>query len=346
MYIETGASGRQPFRQMFDSEEQAIQDFNKYKRFSNVYHSVYWFMGQEQKFHNDGNFKRWGPDYNTAIINRIVLDLDSYEKLRYGGKTHQCYSDSGIESIRRFSEWCESNDYSRRYVFSGGGFYGILKAEGQPLRLRDGMIQLGLEARLEIDPATVGDTSRMMRVLNSFNFKEHRKCYCIPLEEEELSLEYHKIHKLAEKPRFRKNYIYGTETFSLNKFKIDNDKIKKKELFVNLKENQDAEEILNKYGWSMSEICEPIKHVISKDYVGHYERYEIIKYFKSVVRLDFNDCVNLIAIILKEAGMHSIVEGQAQFAYTRDRVFSPKKLKAMGICPMNCYKCQRIINVI
>lgn len=346
MFIETGASGRNPFRQMFTSQEETIQDFNKYKRYSNVYHSIYWFREKEEKFYKDGNFKRWGPDYNTAIITRISLDLDSFEKIKFNGQAIETYSDSGIESIRRFADWCKANDYTREYIFSGGGFYGIVKAEGHPLKLRDGMMKLGLEANLHIDPATVGDTSRMMRVLNSFNFGEHRKCYCIPLREEELSLSYSKIHTLAERPRFRQKFIYGNGTFSLSNFKIDKAKIKKKSLFVKIKQDSNVDEILSKYGWTMDEICEPIKHIISKSYVGHYERYELIKYFKSVIKVSYEDCVNLIAILLKEAGMHSLVEGQAQYAYTRDRVFNPKKFKAIGLCPINCHKCQRLINVI
>lgn len=331
---------------MFTSQEEAIQDFNKYKAFTNVYHSIYWFTEKEEKFDRTGKFKRWGPDYNTAVINRISLDLDSYKTTRFDEKVEEIYTDEGIESIRKFADWCEKNNYMRQYIFSGGGFYGIIKAEGHPLKLRDGMLNLGIKADLDIDPATVGDTSRMMRVLNSFNFGEHRKCYCIPLREEELSLSYYKIHDLAEHPRFRLKFIYGEESFKLNNFKIDKNKINKKKLFVQLKENQDANIILEKYGWKLEELCEPIKHILSKDYVGHYLRYELIKYFKSVIKMELNDLVNLIFCLLKEEGIHSLTEGQARHTFENNRIFNPKKLKAMGLCPPNCHKCQRIANLL
>lgn len=346
MYIETGASARHPFRKMFDNQQQAIRDFNKYKAYSNVYHSIYWFREKEEKFDRSGKLIRIGPDYNTAIITRIVLDLDSWKTIRIDDEPIEVYSDEALISIRKFAEWCEKKNYTRQYIFSGGGFYGIVQAYGHPLKLRDGMLTLGNELGLDIDPATVGDTSRMMRVLNSFNFGDHRKCYCIPLKEEEIQLEFGDIHSLAVKPRLREKYIYGDNSFSLEKFKIDDLKIKKKELFIDLKQNLDAECILAKYGWSLEELCDTIKHIISKKYVGHYLRYELIKYFRSVVHMDIEDVVNLMAALLKDEGVHSLAEGQAQFIYNYNRVFNPKKLKALGYCPVNCFKCMRLRNII
>lgn len=343
MFIETGATGRSPFRKMFDNKQEAINDFNKYKAFTNVYHSSYWFREKEEKFDNLGNFRRWGPDYNTAVIDKIDLDLDSYKTIRLDEKTLDIYTDNGLLSIRKFASWCEENNYLRRYIFSGGGFRAILQAVGHPLKLRDAMFNIG-KIGIEIDPATIGDTSRMTRVLNSFNFGEHRKTYCIPLSEEEIYLDYREIRKLAEHPRFRESYIYGEEPFHLNGFKIDEDKIRKK-LFIDLK-NGDSNEILSKYGWNVDEFCDPVKHILSMDYVGHHLRWELIKYLKSVVRMEMEDLVNCLVSLLKEAGMHSVCEGQTQYAFIKNRVFSPDKLKAMDLCPPNCYKCKRIINVI
>jgi len=346
VFIETGVSHRRPFRKMFISQQEAIKDFNKYKQFSNIYHSIYMFKLKEEKFDKYGNFIRFGPDYNTAIITKISLDLDSYRTMRVNGDVIEVYTDDGLISINKFAEWCEKHDYMREYVFSGGGFYGIIAAKGHPLKLRDGMLKLGQEASLVIDPATVGDTSRMRRVLNSYNFKEHRKCYCIPLKEEELSLDYHQIRKLAQTPRFRQKYIYGTKSYNLEKFKIDSYKLTKKELFVDIEKNLDADKILEKYGWETDDFCDTIKHIISRDYLGHYLRFELIKYLKSVVKMKFTDCVNYINALLGAEGRHSLTEGQAKYVYGRNRVFNPTKLKASGLCPVNCYKCLRLRDLI
>ena len=345
-YYEGGVSNRVPFRKMFDNKKDMINDFNKYKEFSNVYHSIYAYNEKQDRFDNHGNFVRVSPDYNTAIIDRISLDLDSYNTIRLNGDVIEAYTDDGLLSIRRFADWCEKHNYLREYVFSGGGFYGIVSATGHPLKLRDGMLNLGAKARLQIDPATIGDTSRMMRVLNSFNFGDHRKRFCIPLKEEELSLDYHQIRELAKKPRFRQKYLYGTLSYNLDKFKIDEYKLIKKELFIEIDKNPDAEKILEKYGWDFDDLCDTIKHILSKEYVGHYLRYELIKYLKSIVKMELNDCVNMIAALLKEEGIHSLVEGQAKHAYLRNRQFNPKKLKATGLCPVNCHKCLRLRDLI
>jgi hypothetical protein len=331
---------------MFATKKEANQNFNKYKEFTNIYHSIYWFKNKEEKFDTNGNFTRLGPDYNTAIITKINLDLDSYKTTRFDEKIAEIYTDEGLLSLNKFADWCEKNDYMREYVFSGGGFYGIVSAEGHPLKLRDGMLVLGQEANIEIDPATVGDTSRMRRVINSYNFKEHRKCYCIPLKAEELSLDYHQIRELAQKPRFRQRFVYGTNSYNLERFKIDSYKLIKKDLFIEIEKNPVAEIILGKYGWDTDDFCETIMHIISKDYLGHYLRFELIKYLKSIVKMEFSDCVNYVAALLKEEGKHSLTEGQAKYVYGRNRVFNPTKLKASGLCSANCHKCLRLRDLI
>ena len=346
MFIETGAKNRTPHRKMFTNRQDAINDFNKYKSFTDIFHSNYWFREQEEKFDRNGNIIRWGPDYTTAIVDKIDLDLDSYKTIRLNGEVMEVYTDEGILAIRKFHEWCDENNYMHRLIHSGGGFRGILKASGHPLKLRDAMLNIGKKLEIEIDPATVGDTSRMMRVLNSFNFGEHRKRFCIPLTKDEIYLDYSEIRELAKNPRFEQNFIYGEETFLLNGFKIDENKLIKKQLFIDIKKNPDADKILAKYGWKIEEFCEPIKHILSMEYVGHYLRWELIKYLKSVVRMEFNDLVNVLVALLKEAGIHSICEGQAQFAFINNRVFSPKKMKAINLCPEYCYRCKRIINVL
>lgn len=338
MFVETGVSKRPIFRKMFSDRREAIRDFNKWKHISNIYHSVYYYEKKEKKYDIDGNFKRWGPNYTTAIIDKIVFDLDSYEK----NGTEQHYNQSGIESIRRFANWCRNKGYARRYVFSGGGFYGIIEAKGHPLKLREAMFYIEKEAGLDVDPSVIGDTGRMMRVLNSFNFKQHRQRYCIPLKEEEVFLEWDEICELAKSPRIRSKFLYEGKVFKIDRFRIDQNKVKRKQLSVEIKKNPDANEILGMYGRTLDDLCPAMKHLLSRDHVGHYYRYELIKYFKSVFYIEYEDTVNLLAALLKGEGMHSLVEGQAKFVYTKDRVFNPYKLKKIGICPENCHKCLRL----
>lgn len=326
MYWETGVSSRIPFRVMFNSKQDAIADINQYKGYSNIYHSIYGFRETEEKDN------RIGPNYETANIDRVVLDLDSYKK--YEGI--QYYTENGIDSTRKVKMWVSKLNLLRQYRFTGGGFNVIFSAKAHPLKLRNFEINLQNELNIDIDESTIGDTARMMRVTNSFNFKDFRRCYCIPLKEEELDLPYEKIKKLAETPRIGERYIYGTETYDFSDCKIDESKIRLKQIKIDLKENVQADDILAEYGWEQKDFCDGIKRILSKGHVGNYLRYELIKYFKSVLQVTLEDALRLIVALLKREGKHSFYEKQAIYVYKSNYVFNPKKLKGLGYCSPDC----------
>ena len=326
IFWETGVSSRIPFRVMFDSKQDAIRDINKYKDFSNIYHSIYGFRETEVIF------TREGPNYETANIGRVVLDLDSY--IKYNGDEY--YVENGIDSVRKVEKWAKELNLLRQYRFSGGGFYAIFSAKGHPLKLRDFEINLQNDLEIDIDESTIGDTARMMRVTNSFNFKNKRRCYCIPITIEELELPFEKIRELAQKPRINKRYIYGKETYDFSNCKIDQNKIKLKQIKIDLKENIEANDILEKYGWDQSDFCDCINRILSKGHIGNYLRYELIKYFKSVVKVDLKDTIRVMVALLKKEGKHSFHEKQAIYVYGRNYVFNPEKLKGLGYCSPDC----------
>lgn len=347
MYIETGASSRIPFRRMFDNEGDALRDINKFKRYSNVYHSIYWFREIEEKFdYLTGNTHK-GPNYETAIIDRVVLDLDAFIKTKNNDKSFESYTHKALEDTRKCEEWAEKNDILRQYRFSGGGFYFIFSAIGHALKLRDFELNLRNELDINIDVSTIGDSSRMMRVTNSYNFKNLRKCFCIPLKQEEIYLEFDEIKKLAQKPRYRERYIYGRKHHDFSQCKIDKDKIKLKRLKINLSEARttDANEILKKYGWEIDDFCDTIKGIITMGHVGNSLRIELIKYLKSIVKVSFEDCVKLMVSLLGSEGVHSAIEGQTKYAYRGSWIFNPDKLKGLGYCPWDCMKCLNYRNL-
>jgi len=328
IYYETGVSSRIPFRVLFQNKRDALSDINKYKEYSNVYHSIYGFRETEQLF------DRISPNYETAHIDRIVLDLDSY--IKYKGV--QYYSENGIDSVRKVEEWLNKLNILRQYRFSGGGFYPIFAAKGHPLKLRDFEINLQNKLNIHIDESTIGDTARMMRVTNSFNFKKHRRCYCIPLKIEELGLSYEEIKKLAESPRMGERYIYGSETHDFSNCKLDQSKIRLKKIKIDLKENVKSDDILAEYGWEQSDFCDGIKRILSKGHIGNYLRYELIKYFKTVIRISLEDSMRLIVALLGKEGRHSALEKQAWYVYRKNYVFNPTKMQGLGYCSPDCDK--------
>jgi len=341
MYWETGISYRVPFRVMFDSWADAVRDFNQYKNYSNIYHTIYAFRETEESYGLNGEIKRLKPNYETAIIDKVVLDLDSYKKARKNGKAYEYYVSDGLDDIRKMEEWAKKKDLVRQYRFSGGGFYFIFGAIGHPLKLRDFEISLNNTLDVHIDESTIGDTARMMRVTNSYNFKEHRRCYCIPLKQEELNLSYVEIKELAKKPRLKERYIYGNEIYDFSGYKTDQNKVKLKKLKVQLNENLDADEILEPYGWELDDLCDTMKGIINKGHVGNYLRYEFIKYCKSVIRLSLEDTMRLMVAVLRSEGKHSAIERQAPYIYARNMVFNPMKLKGLGYCNPDCDKCMK-----
>ena len=329
VYWETGVSSRIPYRVMFPNKREALADINKYKHFSNVYHSIYGCRETEILWDS-----RESPNYETAHINRVVLDLDSY--IKHNGV--QYYTENGSDSVRKVEEWANERNLMRQYRFSGGGFYAIFAAKGHPLKLRDFEINLQNKLLIDIDEATIGDTARMMRVTNSFNFKEHRRCYCIPLKVEELDLPYEKIKKLAESPRMGQRYIYGTETYDFSFAKLDQSKIRLKKIKIDIKENVQASDILGEYGWEQDDFCDGIKRVLSKGHIGNYLRYELIKYFKTIIQMSLEDAMRIMVSLLGKEGRHSAIEKQAWYVYRKNYVFNPQKLQGLGYCSPDCDK--------
>jgi len=347
VYIETGVSVRAPFRKLFDNGGDALRDINKFKSYSNVYHSIYWFREVEEKYDFLTGKTHIGANYESAKIDRVVLDLDAFIKSKVQEKEFESYTHKALEDLRKLEEWAEQKDLLRQYRFSGGGFYFIFSTIGHALKLRDFELNLSNELVIDIDVSTIGDSSRMMRVTNSYNFKKYRGCFCIPLKQEEIYLQYNEIKDLAKKPRYKKRYIYGRKSYNFTNCKIDKEKIKLKRLKIDLSQAKtiDANEILNKYGWEIDDFCDTIKGIIAMGHVGNSLRIELIKYLKTIVKLSFVDCVTIIVALLGAEGVHSAIEQQAKYAYRGNWIFNPDKLKGLGYCPFECIKCLNYRNL-
>jgi len=344
MFAETGISGRVPFRIMFDSYDSLVEDINKYKTICDVYTSIYFFKEKEEKMNG-----KYGPNYDTAIINKVAIDLDFYEKTKFGNNEYESFTPKAQEDLLKLEEWADKKDLLREYRFSGGGFYFIFSSKGHPLKLRDFEINLQNELNIRIDISTIGDTSRMLRVTNSFNFKSLRKCFCIPLRKEELYFKIEDLKVLAKEPRLDDRFFYGRNTYDFSNCKIDEDKIKLKELKVDFNKikNVDVEKLLAKYGWEIEDFCSTIKGILSLDHVGNALRYEVLKYLKTIVKANYEDAVKILVGLLNSEGIHSAVEGQAKYVYGYNKQFNPKwKLKSLGYCDSNCNFCEKYKNLV
>ncbi len=347
MYIETGSSSRVPFRKMFDNEGDALRDINQFKSYSNVYHSIYWFKEIEEKFDFLTGKTHTGANYESAKVDRVVLDLDAFIKSKVQGKEFESYTHKALEDLRKLEEWAEQKDLLRQYRFSGGGFYFIFSAIGHALKLRDFELNLSNELEIDIDVSTIGDSSRMMRVTNSYNFKKYRGCFCIPLKQKEIYLKDNEIKDLAKKARYKQRYIYGRKSHNFTGCKIDREKIKLKRLKIDLSKAKclDANDVLKEYGWEVDDLCNTMKGIINMGHVGNSLRIELIKYLKTIVKLSFTDSVRLLVALLGAEGVHSAIEQQAKYAYRGNWTFNPDKLKGLGYCEWDCNKCLNYRNL-
>ena len=145
----------------------SIEDINKYiNRYGKSYGihiSVYPFSTVEEN----------KPDYESAIIDKIFIDIDSSNWLAYA---------------RDIFNWCEEKDIICRFNMSGFGCHFFIFCK-ETIRFKKNCIfnfQTYLEKKLhiEIDPQTKGDLSRTFRLPNTYNHKRNR--FCIPLTKEDL----------------------------------------------------------------------------------------------------------------------------------------------------------------
>ena len=110
-----------------------------------------------------------------------------------------------------------------------------------------------------------------------------------------------------------------------------------------------CENILQEYGldWDV-DFCETMQRIITSDEPSNFERMQLLKYLKSVVKVPFVDAdneektvMNLMYNMLnnKKKAVHSNKMAEARSVYKMDRRFHPAKLRALGYCPQNCSKC-------
>jgi hypothetical protein len=134
---------------------------------SDIYLSVYAFDRVP-----DGKIDR-----ESARIDKVFFDLDPD------------LTDHWFVDMMRMHAWCESRDILHRCHFSGNGAHVFIFTTSNILHKREaiGNFQrwLAKDLDLHLDKRVIGDTSRICRYPNSYNFKGRR--YCIPLPQSVLN---------------------------------------------------------------------------------------------------------------------------------------------------------------
>jgi len=174
--------------------------------------------------------------------------------------------DNDLESVKKFVGYLLNHDIKFEINHSGNGHhvYVHLTGYGNGQNLRILQLSLLNEAKSTCDMHVVGDTQRVSRIPNTWNFKS--KSYCIPIKVEELGHEDGSIQRLGEK------YIYGTRLLDLSTFTEDKFEYIKSEV---LKDMKIESNIL---------LIPCIKNIVRKINPTQIERYLLVVFLSNALR--------------------------------------------------------------
>jgi len=348
LYFETGIPARPGYRKYFHGWKRAYQNAMWWAKPGNdVYISVYGFADLVFNGTSKGYKRTTLPDYKTAQVDKIFLDFDYFVP-----GTKKFREDAQLDALT-VDEWLHKKDIRRRWVFSGGGYHCLIRAEGSADSVENAhfFLYAMLKDTQGIDEVTF-DLERMRRLPGSYNKK--RKAYCIPITIEELELPYNEIKKIANKPR-RANYnkyTSGNETWFIDD--VQSVHRESRTILGSYSRSViqgDTQKVLDYYGIDFdTDFCHVMKHIITKDAPNNFERLQLIRYLKDVVGVPFVDVMdkhktvmNLLYNLLhdKKKARHSNNAQEAKTIYQRNKKFHPYKLKKLGICPEDCKECLR-----
>lgn len=139
---------------------------------TDLYTSVYKFstLHFENNEHNIPQLKHGVP-----YLDKVFFDFDGNE-----------YSKFWLSSLKKLHDWCLKFNILHRAHFSGNGghFFIYIKPNITYKKEALGNFQryISKKLKLSLDKKIIGDTSRIFRIPNTYNFKGRRWCVPIPYE--------------------------------------------------------------------------------------------------------------------------------------------------------------------
>ena len=181
------------------NSEQRDEYIKKYIYTNDLYISVYKF----QRLNEDGELDR-----STAVIDKVFFDFD----------------DNWLEDIYEINEWCNKYNILRYNQFSGRGCQCLIFTDTVVKHKQEaiGNFQRYIMHELDVhlDKKVIGDTSRIFRYPNTYNFKGLR--YCVPLPAEVFRKKRSKwwFKNYAKQQHFVNGFA-GHKLLSLKRWDID-----------------------------------------------------------------------------------------------------------------------------
>ena len=318
-YMDTIIDGRSPTRLALPLD-LGLRELKKWAPMCNVYRSIYGF----NRLTAEG-----APDWASAVLNTIALDVDVLS-------TKVGLHDETL--IRDVVTWLRQKDYSREYVFTGGGFNVFIGTENATKeKLYEAHYYLRNDLGFALDKAAI-DVARGTRFVPSYNFT--KRSFVAYITEEEALLPFQTLHKMFQKPRKGRVAPLGTTKWDLKGIKsgyaahvaVDPGPIEEARADVGI------QEIEKKYG----KICDTILSIARQKTVSHQERFFLILYIKDVLKVPYEDFTPVYKFMMNGNGdyVHSVrAEQQPRYAYSRGTCFNPMIFKKFGYCPRGCTQC-------
>jgi hypothetical protein len=297
------------------------EDFIRFIDLHNGKQSLYTTL-----YHFEKLRKPWRCEYETAIIDKLMFDLDSEEAYEDVMKSHDYYSRENI---------------FHRVEFTGGGYQFFAYGEIIPLDNPKGMlynasIHYEKQIKIEVDPKCRGDAARICRIYNTFNVK--RRKFSIPCSLEMLKEGDRKIREMARKQvRLTLNeWLLGGPGF-INFAPFDEEKKINMQLPDGLDYDTDIPESV-----ILAIKCPALQILTNDSNLGYDGRYLVILYLKESGKTPGEVITFLKSFLSPRKFYHCVHEERAvNYIFRRHDFFMPTKetLRKRGICRYNCKEC-------
>jgi hypothetical protein len=317
VYVETGIELRIPYRKVF-TLAGAAQDMRYWNDKCNVNWSVYRFSRSNGR----------GLDLSSLYIDKFCLDVDVFQ---LGvGKIN-------TETIPKLEDYFSKYNYKRLWILTEHGMNCYLKAPtGCGINHAESMWEyLTHKLEADIDPCMI-DPLAQRKAINSFIHGE--KIFAIPLTTEEVYMDIEELRPRANAPRpDLPSYWTGDKPFRANDLSYRKRKEIRKSISV------DTEGL----SWPVNPdyLCPVWCFMAAKEHIGFWDRLDMMRYLRAVVRVPLFLIENVMIDLIGEDKWKSMSGWKriTRMSSSVNSFFQPKKWKAYGYCPKECFWCHQKI---
>lgn len=303
-----------------------MNDFMKFIESNNGSCSLYTNVYNFTKTKGDSFY----PDYDSAVIDRIYVDVDVRIKEDGVWKNIPAY-----EHMLRVHEWAKKNDYIHFPRCTGTGYDIVIVTDpnsfikNKKQCVGNAQRWLCKELEIETDPQVIGDIARIHRIDNTFNPKESARRYCIPLDPEIIYLGEPRIFDIAKEQRFSSNW-YGTKYWNIEEF--DSAEVKFNNIPTNTTMQIDESQFTD-----LSDKTPPcIKNLLSRKELNWKERRNVILYLRDNAYFQDETIAILKKHLTPKKFLHCLKsERQPYHLYRNEKYMFPRQREIIDLnaCP-------------